>query len=821
MARRHSMGTSIAVTTFLLALASSALASSPRLSVITPRGVQRGGEHVLTFSGSNLGDAQEVFFYSPGFEVSKVEPDAKNVKVHVKVAPDCRLGEHVAQVRTASGISDYRTFYVGALAAVTEKEPNSDFEAPQEVSLNVTMEGVVQNEDVDYYKIQAKKGQRLAVEVEAMRLGTTLFDPYVAILDSKRFELASDDDTPLLMQDAAASVVAPEDGTYVIEVRDSAYGGNGNCRYRLHIGTFPRPLAVYPAGGKMGEEVEVRFLGAPTGEFVQKFKLPAEPDPEYGLFANDDGGIAPSPNPFRLFEHGNAFEKEPNNGLAEASPAELPLALNGIIETASDVDCFKVQAKKGQVFEVECYARRIRSPLDPVMNLYDANGKNIAGNDDSRGPDSYFRFTAPADGDYVVRVTDHLGRGGPQFVYRVEFQAVHPRLSLGIPRVERYGQYRQTIFVPRGNRFGAVISAARSNFGGDLVLEENQLPQGITVHAEAMPSNLNVMPVVFEAAADAPLSGKLVDFRARHVEAEKKIQGSFRNRADFVVAAPGQSLYRWKDVERLAVAVVDKLPFRLEITQPQVPLVRNGAMQLKVIARREEGFTAPIKVELPFRPPGVGAASSVTIPEGKNEVVYPINANGNAQIRDWKVFALGSANVSGTAWVSSQLATLSVAEPYVTMELQRASCEQGQETQILCKLNHSQAFEGSAQAQLLGLPSKVTAADLEFNKETAELVFRIKTDPASPAGKHGNVFCQVTITQKGEPIVGRAGGTQLQIDKPLPPPVDQPAPKPQPKQPVAKQEPPKPPPAKPLSRLEKLRLAAAERAASRNAGTEE
>jgi hypothetical protein len=403
----------------------------------------------------------------------------------------------------------------------------------------------------------------------------------------------------------------------------------------------------------------------------------------------------------------------------------------------------------------------------------------------------------------------------------VEFQTVRPSLSLGIPRVERYGQYRQTIFVPRGNRFGTVISAARSNFGGDLILEDNGLPAGITVHAEPMPGNLNTMPVVFEAAADAPLSGTLVDFKARHVDAEKKILGSFRNRADFVVSAPGQSLYRWKDVDRLAVAVVDKLPFRIELVQPKVPLVRNGSMQLKIVAHRDEGFKAPIKVELPFRPPGVGAASSVTIPEGKNEVIYPINANANAQIRDWKIFALGSSNVGGTAWSSSQLAALTVAEPYVTMELQRASCEQGQETQVLCKLNHAHGFEGAAKAQLLGLPSKVTTTDLEFKKDTAELVFPIKTDAASPAGKHGNVFCQVTITQNGEPIVARAGGTQLQIDKPLPPPADQPAPKPKPEKPVAKKEPPKPAPAKPLSRLEKLRLAAAERAAARNEGTEE
>ena len=53
----------------------------------------------------------------------------------------------------------------------------------------------------------------------------------------------------------------------------------------------------------------------------------------------------------------------------------------------------------------------------------------------------------------------------------IEFQPVQPSLTLGIPRVERYGQYLQTIFVPRGYRFATLITASRANFGGPLVLD--------------------------------------------------------------------------------------------------------------------------------------------------------------------------------------------------------------------------------------------------------------------------------------------------------------------------------------------------------------
>ncbi len=110
---------------FLLTLAllvsqlASLQAASPALSVIQPRGGQRGTELEVVFSGARLADAQEIFYYEPGIETVKIEAiDANQIKVMLKILPDCRLGEHSLQVRTATGISDYRTFLVGALPSV-------------------------------------------------------------------------------------------------------------------------------------------------------------------------------------------------------------------------------------------------------------------------------------------------------------------------------------------------------------------------------------------------------------------------------------------------------------------------------------------------------------------------------------------------------------------------------------------------------------------------------------------------------------------------------------------------------------------------------
>jgi len=272
---------------------------------------------------------------------------------------------------------------------VAEVEPNSDFLKPQPIAMNVTVNGVADNEDVDYYAVQAKKGERITAEVEGIRLGVTLFDPYVAIMDARRFELASSDDAALVWQDGEASVIAPEDGTYVIQVRESAYSGNGNCLYRLHVGNFPRPVATVPGGGKLGEAVDVKWIGDVAGETTTKVTLPAAPEPDYGLVAQDAKGVAPYPNAFRLSPFGNVIEAEPNDDQGHATPFTPPVALNGVIGAPGDVDHFVFHAKPGVTYDLRVFARSLRSPLDSVLHLAKKGAQYIAGNDDSGGPDSY------------------------------------------------------------------------------------------------------------------------------------------------------------------------------------------------------------------------------------------------------------------------------------------------------------------------------------------------------------------------------------------------------------------------------------------------
>ena len=746
-----------------------ALGASPTLSSVMPRGAQRGREVEFTLAGDRLKDVVEAIFYNPGAAAKelKVAEDGKSVKLKVALAADCALGEHYVRLRANSGFSDVKTFWVGQFPGVDEKEPNTDFAAPQKVPLDSTVEGVAENEDVDYYAVEVKKGQRLTAEVEGIRLNGNFWDPFVAIMDSKRFELATADDTALLGQDCFAQILAPEDGTYVIQIRDSSYVGNGGCRYRLHIGSCPRPTAIYPAGGKAGSTVEVTFIGDKGGELKQTVTLPAETDQRFPVMAAVGGVSAPSPNWLRISNFDHALEAEPNNDTGHATEVAtgLPAAFNGVIQEPGDTDVFKFTAKKDQKVTFTAHAKSIRSPLDPVISINGKDGGQIGANDDGRGgPDSRLDFTAPADGEFFLTIHDHLRGGGPDYVYRVEASPTQPSLAVSIPQFARYDyQSRQTMPVARGNRVAAVINARRANAGGDLIFEAPDLPPGVTLIADPMPeSSGGGYPVVFEAAADAPVGGKLVDFGARPKnEKLKGVRFGFINKLDLMMGEPNNTPYYSSIIKKLPVAVVEEVPFRLEVETPKVPLVHNGALDFRCVATRKDGFKAPITVRIMWLPPNVGAQPTIQIPEGQNEAMYTLNASPSAEARSWKLAFQGESDAGeGTILASSGLVPITIAPPYLAMKIEMTAVEQGKPGEVLCKLDITKPFEGKAKVTLQGLPAKAAAEPREITKDDKEIHFPITTAPDTPAGNHKQLFCFLEVPEAGALIphnVGQGG----------------------------------------------------------------
>jgi hypothetical protein len=286
---------------------------------------------------------------------------------------------------------------------------------------------------------------------------------------------------------------------------------------------------------------------------------------------------------------------------------------------------------------------------------------------------------------------------------------------------------------------------------------------------EPIPANLDTVPAVFEASASAAVGGSLAHLHVKHADPKHPaIQSSYQGKAELIFGAPGQSIYWKHTVDKLAFAVTEESFFTIDIVEPKAPLVQGGSMQLKIVAKRSPTFKGPIQIYSLFNPPGVSSANNATIAPNATETTLTLNAAGNAQIKKWKTAVLGMADAGkGPLWTSSQLATIEVAAPFLNVTMERAAVERGKPTQMFCKVAQLAPFEGKAKVRLLGLPFKVTTTEAEITKDTKEISFDLTTDNASPAGTHRNLFCQVVLTHKGEPVVSSSGSSELRIDMPI------------------------------------------------------
>ncbi len=784
-------------------------AASPDFQTTIPRGGKVGSEVKVTVIGLRLSDAQSVVFHYPGITAKDLKVvDDKKVEVTLVIAPDCRLGEHHFRIQCESGISYARNFWVSQFPNVDEVEPNDDIEAPQKIAMNVTIEAEAKIEETDFYQVTARKGDRISVEIEGLRINNIrqaiAIDPYVSIFDKDHREIASADGSALLKQESILSIEAPEDGEYLIEIRDAAYQGRG--RYRAHIGNYPRPTGIYPAGGKAGSEMEFSMLGDVKGAYPIKVKLPESSlNDTFGVFAIRDGMSPPSPNEVRLSPFDNVLENGANNTGAEAveSSGALPLAFNGILEAEGDEDFFRFTAKKGENYQFKVFASTIGSPVDPVITLYDAKLKSLGSSDDADGTkDGKVDFKTPEDGEYLVRIKDMLSRGGADFVYRIESLAPPPRIDVTMPEMLRRDlQYLKQFNVPRGGYFAMVVNTTRRGASGDLTFEMPKLPAGVTMEAATIPKSVSQFPILLKADKDAPIGGGMYELLAKTVEGEKPVVGKFTQALDLVRGPQNGVEYYTRYHSELPVAVTPALPFSVTIDQPKVPIVRNGTLKLKVRAHREEGYNKKITVKFPWIPPGITAPSTMSFGEKDTELEYELNANENAELNTWNLTVIAESDGGkGVAFTASPFIKLSVEEPFVNIKLSMVTAKQGESAEMVAEVEHLRDFTGEAEVQLFGLPAHSTADVQKLKPDLEDLAFPIVTTEKTPVGQHKGVFCTATVFKEGEPILHRlAMGSVFRVD-PMPKEA-KPAPKTEVVASTEKKE-------KPLSRLEQLRLEA-------------
>lgn len=773
---------------------------------VTPRIAQRGTTVEVVIQGAHLDEPKEIIFDRPGIRAFALEPVAKlphsrslmhggridqEFRCRFEIAPDCPPGEHRFRLRTATQLSSLATFHVSPFVTVDEKEGNDTPATAQNVPSNVTVRGRVVGSargDTDVYRVPAKAGERLSVEVDCVRLadvhyGDSEFDLAVRVLDAAGRELGANDENPLHAQDPLLSVkLPPETGDHVfVEVSRSVFTG-GEVDYALHIGSFERPLAVFPAGGPPGERLSVKLLGDPLGERQAEVAVPVQT----GDF--DYLGDAPSSLRLRSFAAPNVLRQP---GASETPVPQLPAALNGILSQIGEADRYRVSVKKGARYRVRVLASGLGSPLDPALSIRkaDETATEITGDDaDLKLPDRSVRdifdptvvWEPKTDGDYLVEIRANDG-AGPTGVYRIEIDTppdvVFAQLrSVAFDGAET-GRFT-SLTVAQGGRWTFNLSLPTglgTLFKGELEVFAEGLPPGVSLANTRVPGGSVVWPVQLIAAPDAKPGGAVVTLGVRSTDPAAPIETASIQRVPFINHSGGNN---WRTVllDRFIMAVTDEAPFSIELEQPPIPLARGGELAIPVKITRRPGFNERIDFKADFGASGVVLPPAETVPADGTTAVLRISAAASAQLGSGPLSVIAttlretnSYLGTGEIRVAAPVLNLTIAEPYLTLSSGPASVRRSGRAEYRWAVTPKSPFEGEAVVQLLGLPKGVSVREPlpRISALAKEVVFELEASDEALLGPATGLECEITVRAAGQEIRQRTGKGNLRIDPKL------------------------------------------------------
>src|SRR5207247_1077584 len=229
----------------------------------------------------------------------------------------------------------------------------------------------------------------VAIEVVAARVGS-LLDPVVRLLDGAGGELAYCDDAPGIGPDARLSYTFAAPGKYFLELRDTRYEGGPKHRYRVRVAAVPLP--------------PIPFRPLTSAAWLRK-----EAD-----------------------ELTQWHEIEPNDVMTNATPIAFPGAVQGQFARPKDRDFYQFTVPKGQKLVFQGKTRSLGSPCDLFMQLYKADGTQLAEANPAAADEGNLTNTFAEAGIYRLMVEELNRAGGPEFIYRVEVRPFQPGFALSV-----------------------------------------------------------------------------------------------------------------------------------------------------------------------------------------------------------------------------------------------------------------------------------------------------------------------------------------------------------------------------------------------------
>jgi hypothetical protein len=652
--------------------------SYPMVMSIQPVAVQVGRVSTCEVSARyNLYGTYKVFVTGAGV-TGEVDPPAKpkdakipqvgKLKVRFKVAPDALPGVRDVRLATPSGVSTLGQIVIVRDPVIVEAPNNDTLATAQPITLPATVCGTLEKaEDVDFYKFSIAAGSAWTFHVRAQRLENRIHDlqehvdPILTLRNAAGTILAANDNfyagDPLLFYHFQAA------GTYYLEIRDTRYAGNADWKYCIEINDRPFVTGVFPSRVTPGSTAHFQVAGFNLRPgAVASAPVPSSMADGPGWLPITVDGQPANPAPVIVSRLPEVIETAgDNNTAAHAQPIAVPAGVSGRIETPGDVDCYAFQAKAGERFSFEIVAHDHESPLDSLLRILNDKGDRIAENDDYSDrwvhADSRLEnWTAPANGRYVIEVSDVHRRGGPSFVYFLKVTHAEPFFTLETDT-------DKTLLTPGANAVIYARANRKNGFAGEIQLAVDGLPATVTAWCGRILAGGTDGCIILHAADTAPLEAGNLQITGH--SSYKDSTGKTRELN--AVARPLQEVYMpgggrfHYPVEMHTLSVGKPSDIQSVHLQPtSVSLKPGESKRIDITLKRSAGFKGNVTIEAFYQhlgtvfgdslPPGVTVDDKVgqTLLTGEQSAGYiTLKAAADAKpVKDQQVAVMAHVSIN-------------------------------------------------------------------------------------------------------------------------------------------------------------------------------
>lgn len=746
---------------------------APEIGYVYPAGAQAGTTTEVKLGGYDWTPDMQLFVHDPRIQLKisgaptavlvpeppywfgakargPAWPLPREFTAQLIIPADVPPGPVQFQVANANGPSPAGVFFVGATPEVAEQIGR---QSPQVLpALPVTVNGQIRLiEEVDRYEFLAPKDGPVTVELFARRMNSPLHG-LLKITDDQGKVIVDLADTEGL--DLVTTFVARGGAKYIVSLHDLDFAGDRSYVYRLLLSPGPRVQAAYPAAVRRGQTQQVEFvgLGIATGAnqletVVRDVAAPASQSVTFDYVLETPAGAA---RPFKVLI--SDWNEQVIAASASNTELHLPCAVTASLASRFGAHQYRLLLKKGEPWQMVAHTDSIGSPLDLELSLADAEGKEVAMSDDAPGTtEPQLNFTAPADGTYVLAITDRSGKSGDRTAnYRLTIAASQEGLQLTLP---------SQLAIPLGATAKLALKVVRpTGHKAAIPVTIAGLPAGITAPANlAIPEAKADLVVDLVSQADAAVTASLATVT--------------------VSAAINQQTVTTSKTVLLATTLKPRVKITPEGLDDVRKVQRGSTFLAPLFIERLEGYQGPITLEMTAKQQrhrqGL-ASDEFIVPQDAKKVEYPIFVpewmettktsrmilNGVVKVADPK------GNVR--TLVQRMELRIGVLPQGAMLKLARVEAADageltvpvGGEVQIPMALFRAAEFRESVQIELMsaGLPpGGFTAAPMNVaaDSTTGTIVVRVADDPKL-SGEYSLLF-RASAKKDGKwPVVSEA-----------------------------------------------------------------